>query len=76
METVDRRQAGAPSKLFSGHAEFDTEHVRPQGKGPAHQTILISHLFLGFPDLPRATAKQQKRQAIHAALEGAVEQAS
>lgn len=30
------------------HAEFDTEHVRPAGKAPAHGSIVICHIFLSF----------------------------
>ena len=48
-----------PSGLFAC-ARFDTEHVRPKDRAPAHGTIVISHLFLGFPDLPRAKTSRAK----------------
>lgn len=63
METVDRKQTRNPSGFFV-EAEFDTEHLRPIGKGPAHGTIVISHLFLDFPNLPRAVTKKSRRAGI------------
>jgi hypothetical protein len=41
-----------PSKLFPEMADFDTEHIRPTGKGPSHGIIRISHIFLefGYPE--------------------------
>lgn len=57
-----------PSGLF-GCARFDTEHVRPKDKAPSHGTIVISHLFLGFPDLPRAKVPRARRAELQSALE-------
>lgn len=57
METIQGKQARAPSGFFE-EAEFDTEHLRPISKGPAHGTIIISHMFLDFPNSRRAKAKQ------------------
>lgn len=54
-------QTRSPSEFF-GSAEFDTEHLRPAGKGPGHGTIVISHLFLDFPGLARRAVK--KRRAV------------
>lgn len=48
MELVDGRQTRSPSDFFST-ATFDTEHLRPRRKAPKHGTIVISHLFVGFP---------------------------
>ncbi len=68
METAGGVQARRPSQFFEV-AAFDTEHLRPTGKGPAHGTIVVSHLFLDFPDLPRVATKRARRQALAAALD-------
>jgi hypothetical protein len=68
METVAGKQTRAPSSFFA-HAHFDTEHVRPADRAPAHGTIVISHLFVDFPDLPRAVAKQSRRRRLVAELD-------
>lgn len=57
-----------PSGLF-GCARFDTEHIRPKDRAPDHGTIVISHLFLGFPDLPRAKVPRARRAELQAALD-------
>lgn len=69
METIEGRTVRRPSKTFSA-AHFDTEHVRPIGKGPTHGTIVVSHMFLGFPELPRAAARKQRRAELQDALDG------
>lgn len=58
-----------PSNLFEC-AHCDTEHLRPAEKAPPHGTIVISHVFLGFPDLPRAKARRARRAAVQADLDG------
>ena len=68
METADGVQARTPSQLFDC-AAFDTEHLRPRDRAPAHGTIVISHLFLDFPDLPRRAAKSASRRALSDALD-------
>lgn len=68
METIGGRQTRSPSALFAD-AQFDTEHLRPVKKGPEHGTIIISHLFVDFPDLPRRATKVAKRLATSAALD-------
>ena len=37
-----------PSEVFSGRADFDTEHARTRDKAPAHGTIRMSHVFVEF----------------------------
>jgi len=76
METVNGQQTRSPSAIFPDHSPFDTEHMRPPGKGPAHHTILISHLFLGFPNPPRAIVRRQRRQSLIAALEDTTDAAA
>lgn len=68
LETIDGRQLRAPSRLFPAEGEFDTEHLRPVEKGPAHGTIIVSHLFVEFPNLPRAAAKRARRNHLLAEL--------
>ncbi|MBX3726177.1 MAG: hypothetical protein KF823_09690 [Xanthomonadales bacterium] len=63
------RQVRDPSALFPAHAAFDTEHLRDPDKAPAHGTIVVSHLFLEFPNPPRAEGKRARRNALHDALE-------
>lgn len=55
-------QTRSPSEFFSS-AVFDTEHLRPAGKGPGHGTIVISHLFLDFPGLARRAVKKRRAMA-------------
>jgi hypothetical protein len=69
MEAVEGRHTRSPSRFFKA-AHFDTEHMRPIGKGPVHGTIVISHLLLGFPDLPRSAARKERRASLQAALDG------
>lgn len=69
IETSNGRQIRTPSDLFPAISEFDTEHLRPRDKGPAHGTIVISHIFVEFPDLPRAQIKQLRRANLLAELE-------
>jgi hypothetical protein len=38
-----------PSVIFPQTARFDTEHTREATLAPPHGTIVISHVFLGFP---------------------------
>jgi hypothetical protein len=52
-----------PSSLFPESARFDTDHVRDTSKAPAHQTIRIAHVFVGFPD-PTPAPKQRRRKAL------------
>lgn len=68
METTNSSQVRAPSEFFS-QADFDTEHLRPMEKGPEHGTIVISHLFLGFPHAARAKTARERREALTSALE-------
>lgn len=68
METVGGRQTRSPSAFFTA-AAFDTEHLRPRRKGPKHGTIVISHLFVGFPSLPRASVKARRRTTPRALLD-------
>lgn len=70
METVDGQQARSPSSFFPDESLFDTEHLRSRDKAPAHGTIVISHVFLDFPGLPRAEMRRSKQQALRDALEG------
>ena len=69
MESSEGRAIRKPSNLFPV-AHFDTEHVRPVKKGPAHGTIVVSHLFLGFPSLPRAATRRKRRANLQDALDG------
>lgn len=69
METVDGRQTRSPSGFFPTESLFDTEHLRSRDKAPAHGTIVISHVFLDFPSLPRASVHGGRRQALRDALE-------
>jgi hypothetical protein len=69
METVGGRQCITPSDLLAGLAVFDTEHLRPSASAAEHGTIVISHLFLGFPNPPAPGAKRQRRAALVAALD-------
>lgn len=69
METIDGQQMRRPSSFFPAESLFDTEHLRPREKAPAHGTIVISHIFLGYPDLPRAPAQHTRKQALRDALE-------
>lgn len=63
METIDSTQTRSPSEFFT-EAKFDTKHLRPVTKGPAHGTIVISHLFLEFPSAPRAKTKKRGQANI------------
>jgi hypothetical protein len=38
----------APSAIFDPDAQFDTVHSRDAAMAPAHGTIVICHVFLGF----------------------------
>jgi hypothetical protein len=69
MESVGDRQRYLPSRLFPEHSAFDTEHLRPSALAPEHRTIVISHLFLGFPNGPAAGAKQKRRTALIEAMD-------
>jgi len=69
METVGGKQTRAPSDFFPDESLFDTEHLRSREKAPAHGTIVISHIFLGFPGLPRASVQRGRKQAVRDALE-------
>lgn len=69
METVGRSHRYIPSRFFPNESPFDTEHLRPSDKAPPHGTIVISHLFLGFPNPPAPGAKRQRRAALIAALD-------
>jgi hypothetical protein len=52
-----------PSAVFPESAMFDTEHRREEKKAPAHGTIRISHLFLGFPNPPTRRSRKARRRA-------------
>lgn len=69
METVGGRQTRAPSGFFPAESLFDTEHLRSRDKAPAHGTIVISHVFLDFPGLPRAVVRRGRQQTLRDALE-------
>ena len=69
METLKTGQRRVPSAFFE-QAAFDTEHLRPCDKAPSHGTIVISQLFLDFPDLPRTAKSRSRRQTTSDALEG------
>jgi hypothetical protein len=69
METVDGQQTRSPSSFFPAESLFDTEHLRSREKAPVHGTIVISHIFLGFPGLPHAPEQRGRRQALRDALE-------
>ena len=38
-----------PSQLFDGHAEFDTQHVRPPDQAWPGGNIRVAHIFLPLP---------------------------
>ena len=48
VQTDENEAYYFPSRLFPAHAEFDTEHLRPEEMAPAHGTINLSHFFLSF----------------------------
>lgn len=58
-----------PSTLFPHHARFDTDHTREPGKAPAHQTIRIAHVFLGFPDPPPTPKRRRRKVLVREAIE-------
>jgi hypothetical protein len=60
METLKPGQRRVPSAFFA-QADFDTEHLRPRDKAPSHGTIVISHMFLDFPNLPRIGARRRRQ---------------
>jgi len=62
IQLADGVQARRPSAFFTP-ADFDTEHLRPAGKGPDHGTIVISHIFLEFPGLSRQTLDKRRSAA-------------
>lgn len=68
METTKGTQVRTPSEFFS-QADFDTEHLRPTDKAPEHGTIVISHLFCGFPNPARAKTARERREALTSALD-------
>lgn len=58
-----------PSSLFPRHARFDTDHMRDQAKSPAHNSIRIAHVFLGFPDPPRIPKGRRRKASTDEASE-------
>jgi hypothetical protein len=61
-----------PSSLFPESARFDTDHVRDANKAPAHQTIRIAHVFVGFPDPPPAPRRRRRKALTREAIESSV----
>lgn len=61
VKKADGSWLHAPSSLFPGEVDFDSEHLRPAELGPEHGTIYVSHMFLsfGYP-LPQATVAKRK----------------
>jgi len=64
----DERFVLDPSTLFPARADFDTEHLRPADKAPAHGTIRVAHMFVEFP-YAHFPAKGVKRRAVLEALD-------
>lgn len=69
METVRGKNRHVPSRFFPDESLFDTEHLRPSDRAPAHGTIVISHLFVEPADVPPRKAKATRRKALLAALD-------
>lgn len=74
MQTVGGLQTLSPSSFFPIESLFDTEHLRSLDKAPAHGTIVISHVFLDFPGLPRASVRGNRRQTLRNKLENPLKQ--
>jgi hypothetical protein len=69
LESVRGKNRHIPSRFFPDESPFDTEHLRPTDRAPAHGTIVISHLFLEPAGLPPRHAKATRRQSLVAALD-------
>ena len=62
IEPAGSLHARRPSMFTT--AAFDTVHSRVPAKAPAHGTIVVAHMFLGFPAVPRRVVSMRTSKSV------------